>query len=72
MVRTWALIHLEMIKKFKKEKFKQGLRILISSDEYGRLFASILKFFVPPQSMQAMNQASGSGALFETEGTLIT
>jgi len=55
MVRTWALIHLEMIKKFKKEKFKQGLRILISSDEYGRLFASILKFFVPPQSMQAMN-----------------
>jgi hypothetical protein len=54
MVRTWALIHLEMIKKFKKEKFKQGLKILISSEEYGRLFASILKFFVPPQNPQAM------------------
>lgn len=73
MVKTWSLIHLEMIKKFKKEKFKQGLKILISTDEYGRLFNSILKFFVPPQNMQAMHQSSAlGGILFETEGTLIT
>ena len=63
-----------MIKKFKKEKFKQGIKILISSEEYGRLFASLLKFFVPPQNPQAMHSSSAlsGGLLFETEGTLIT
>lgn len=37
-----------MIKKFKSEKFKIGLKMMVANEEYGRLFASILKFFVPP------------------------
>jgi len=38
-----------MIKKFKKQKFTEGLKCFASSEEYGRLFLSILKFIIPPQ-----------------------
>jgi hypothetical protein len=55
IVKTWTVIHLEMIKKFKSEKFKQGLKLMVTNEEYGRLFSSILKFFVPPQTQNRMS-----------------
>lgn len=48
LIKTWTVIHLEMLKKFKK--MRVGMKIIASSDEYARLFQSILRFFVPPQS----------------------
>lgn len=39
-----------MLRKFKKLKYKVGIKYIASSEEYARLFTSILKFFVPPQT----------------------
>lgn len=49
LVKTWCVMHLDMIKKFKKQKFKEGIKCFAASEEYGRLFISILKFLIPPQ-----------------------
>ena len=56
IVKTWSVIHLDLVKKFKSAKFKQGLKHIASSEEYARLLTSILKFFVPPQTAEAMSQ----------------
>ncbi len=54
IVKTWSVIHLDMLKKFKKEKFKVGIKYIAASEEYARLFSSILKFFIPPMTPQAI------------------
>jgi hypothetical protein len=46
IVKTWAVIHFEMLQKFKHNKFKKGIKFIASSDEYCRMFQSIIKFFV--------------------------
>ena len=48
IVKTWTQIHLEMLQKFKRAEFKQGIKYMAASDDYARIFASILKFYVPP------------------------
>jgi len=64
-VKTWAAVHFEMLSKFKKLKFKVGIRFLVSSEDYAKIFNSILKFYVPPMSLTAE-------ALLESDGSLIT
>lgn len=72
IVRTWAVIHFEMLKKYKSLKVKKGLKLIAGSDEYGRLFSSVLKFFVPPQTQEAMQRMTEGGLLSDLESTLLT
>ncbi|CDW80715.1 UNKNOWN [Stylonychia lemnae] len=65
IVKTWALIHVEMLQKFKKLKFKAGIKFIAASDDYARQFNSILKFYVPPINLT-------QEILLETEGSLVT
>jgi len=51
LVKTWCVMHLDMIKKCKKQKFKEGIKCLAGSEEYGSLFISILKYLIPPQGL---------------------
>lgn len=54
-----------MLRKFKRMKFRVGINFIASSEEYAKLFNSILKFYVPPSNMNAQ-------VIMETEGTLLT
>lgn len=71
LVRTWAAIHLDMLKKFKQIKVKGALKGFVQQDEYGRLFQSILKFVVPPMTPQAQMDMMASSQI-DPEGTLIS
>ena len=48
VIRTWSVIHLEVLRRFKKYKNKKGTKFFAGSDDYAKLFTSILRFFVPP------------------------
>lgn len=39
---------MEMLQKFKKMKFKSGIKHFAESDDYSRIFSSILKIYIPP------------------------
>jgi hypothetical protein len=54
LVKTWCVIHLDILKKFKKHKFSEGQKFFASSDDYSRLFLSLIKFFIPPQTQEAL------------------
>eukprot|EP00347_Sterkiella_histriomuscorum_P023425 403334689 len=65
IVKTWCQVHFEMLRKFKKLKFRVGINFIASSVEYAKIFNSILKFYIPPSNMNAQT-------IIETEGTLLT
>jgi hypothetical protein len=48
LIKTWAIIHHEILSKFKNLKFNKGIKAIASSDEYARQFNSILKLYAPP------------------------
>jgi hypothetical protein len=54
IVKTWSVIHLDMLKKFTEQYNKVEIKYIPASEEYARLFSSILKFFIPPMTPQAI------------------
>jgi len=54
LVKTWCVIHLDMLKKFKKQKFTEGLKCFAGSEEYARIFFAILKCIIPIQAPSGM------------------
>ena len=48
IAKTWAIIHLEMLQKFKELKFNLGIKHVAGSDDYCKIFTSVLKLYCPP------------------------
>lgn len=49
ILQTWTNIHHEMLSKFKRLKFAKGRKFFIASEEYAKLFASIMKLVLPSE-----------------------
>lgn len=56
IAKTWATIHLEMLQKFKQLKFALGIKYVAASDDYCKIFTSMLKLFCPPADPDTSHQ----------------